>query len=156
MQVASRARDPAAVRTDAPQCRPADESAGTGDKVYMALLATSALLLLAVALCFFPPDSAAAAHQLRVAVSGDDCPKPVCAALLGAFVKAGLVPTQIDNAALAKLSKAEFDVLVLPNAPAFPAEAAPAYFRFAQAGGHLAVLGGRPPRLNITASFASL
>lgn len=125
------------------------------------MAATSKLLLLlaASALCCFPDNAtaaAAAAAQLRVAVSGDDCPKPVCAALLGAFVKAGLLPTQIDSVALAKLSKTDYDVLVLPNAPAFAAEAAPAYYNFAKAGGHIAVLGGRPPRLNITASFASL
>ncbi len=123
------------------------------------MAATSKLLLSTIALCFSDScaaTAAAPAAQLRVAVSGDDCPKPVCAALLGALVNADLVPTQIDNVALAKLSKTDYDVLVLPNAPAFPAEAAPAYFSFAKAGGHIAVLGGRPPRLNITASFASL
>ena len=116
----------------------------------------SASILLAVLALFWCPAETTAAAALRVAVAGDACPPSVCAALLPALTAAGMKPTSIDDAALAKLSKASFDVLLLPNAPTLPAAAAPAYFAFAKAGGHLVLLGGRPPRLNITANFASL
>lgn len=96
-------------------------------------------------------------HGIRVAVASSGCPPSVCAALLPALEHGGMAPTTLDGAALAKLTKADYDVLVLTSAPLqLTAEVAPAYFSFAQAGGHLVVLGGRPARLNITASFAAL
>jgi hypothetical protein len=103
------------------------------------------------------PNGGGGGAPLRVAVASDGCAPTVCAALLPALQAAGMAPTKLDGAALAALTIGVFDVLVLPNAPVqLTAGAAPAYFAFAKAGGHIAVLGGRPPRLNVTAGLASL
>ena len=112
------------------------------------------LLLASAAAATIPPSSGTG--PIRVAVAGDACPAHVCEAMMGALTTAGMAPTRIGDDALAKLAREDYEVLVLPNAPALPAAAAPAYFAFAQGGGHIAVLGGRPPRLNITAGYASL
>lgn len=112
--------------------------------------------VLALCTVFASPSITAAAAALRVAVAEDGSSPAVCAALLRALKTAGMDATPLGNAALAKLSAESYDAVVLPNAPALPAGAAPAYFAFAKAGGHIVVLGGRPPRLNVTAEFASI
>jgi hypothetical protein len=101
------------------------------------------------------PAASAAAITKRVAVVvQSDC--PVCDALLQALRAAAFNATEVTFAELAEVTRASYDVLVLPHAPSLPAAAAPAYWQFAKAGGHLVLLGGRPPRLNISAEYASL
>ena len=112
----------------------------------------AAILLLAIYVSGASGSSSTTTHATpRVAVAVAGCPAAVLTELLRAFRGQGLTATQVTDEEFASLSNESYDVLVLPHAPSLPAAAAPAYFAFAKGGGHLVLLGGRPPRLNITA-----
>ena len=97
--------------------------------------------------------SAAASGRLPIAIVSERA--EVIASVRAAAAIAHLPAVVVASADLATvLEPTRFSWLALADAPALPADAAPAYMRFAEAGRGLVLLGGKPPRLN--ASHAQL
>ena len=97
--------------------------------------------------------SAAASERLPIAIVSERA--EVIASVRAAAAIAHLPAVVVASADLATvLEPSRFSWLALADAPALPADAAPAYMRFAEAGRGLVLLGGKPPRLN--ASHAQL
>ena len=68
-----------------------------------------------------------------------------------------LVPReQLAKANASAFSAANYSALVVTSSPDLPAGFVGTYVRFAERGGHLVLLGGKPPRLNLTAPLLGL
>ena len=91
--------------------------------------------------------------KIGVLVDPSDPCAPEISTLVGQLGILGVTTSAVTIAELANpkfFNASAFTALILPSAPSLPQQVVANYIRFAEAGGDLVLLGGKPPRVNVT------